>query len=64
MGKKIDGPASGAVGSGLLALTGYAQPTISLLQSKGRCTMNRVVAYIDGFNLYFGLKADHGRNYR
>jgi NYN domain len=26
--------------------------------------MNRVVAYIDGFNLYFGLKADHGRNYR
>ena len=25
--------------------------------------MNRVIAYIDGFNLYFGLKADHGRKY-
>jgi len=25
--------------------------------------MNRVVAYIDGFNLYFGLKADRGRKY-
>jgi uncharacterized LabA/DUF88 family protein len=25
--------------------------------------MDRVVAYIDGFNLYFGLKADHGRKY-
>jgi len=25
--------------------------------------MDRVVAYIDGFNLYFGLKADHGRMY-
>ena len=25
--------------------------------------MVRVVAYIDGFNLYFGLKADHGRRY-
>ena len=23
----------------------------------------RVVAYVDGFNLYFGLKADHGRRY-
>jgi hypothetical protein len=23
--------------------------------------MDRVVAYIDGFNLYFGLKAEHGR---
>jgi uncharacterized LabA/DUF88 family protein len=23
----------------------------------------RVVAYIDGFNLYFGMKADHGRKY-
>ena len=25
--------------------------------------MDRVVAYIDGFNLYFGLKASHGRRY-
>ena len=25
--------------------------------------MDRVVAYIDGFNLYFGLKADRGRKY-
>jgi hypothetical protein len=25
--------------------------------------MDRVVAYIDGFNLYFGLKAAHGRKY-
>jgi hypothetical protein len=25
--------------------------------------MESVVAYIDGFNLYFGLKADHGRKY-
>jgi uncharacterized LabA/DUF88 family protein len=25
--------------------------------------MDRVVAYIDGFNLYFGLKAEHGRKY-
>lgn len=25
--------------------------------------MDRVVAYVDGFNLYFGLKADHGRRY-
>jgi uncharacterized LabA/DUF88 family protein len=25
--------------------------------------MDRVVAYIDGFNLYYGLKADHGRKY-
>ncbi len=25
--------------------------------------MDRVVAYIDGFNLYFGLKAGHGRKY-
>jgi uncharacterized LabA/DUF88 family protein len=25
--------------------------------------MDRVVAYIDGFNLYFGLKVDHGRKY-
>jgi uncharacterized LabA/DUF88 family protein len=25
--------------------------------------MNRVIAYIDGFKLYFGLKADHGRKY-
>jgi hypothetical protein len=25
--------------------------------------MTRVVAYIDGFNLYFGLKAGYGRRY-
>jgi hypothetical protein len=25
--------------------------------------MDRVVAYIDGFNLYFGMKAEHGRKY-
>jgi uncharacterized LabA/DUF88 family protein len=25
--------------------------------------MNRVVAYVDGFNLYFGLKAGYGRRY-
>jgi uncharacterized LabA/DUF88 family protein len=25
--------------------------------------MDRVVAYVDGFNLYFGLKAEHGRRY-
>jgi uncharacterized LabA/DUF88 family protein len=25
--------------------------------------VNRVVAYVDGFNLYFGLKAGHGREY-
>ena len=25
--------------------------------------MDRVIAYIDGFNLYFGLKADRGRRY-
>jgi uncharacterized LabA/DUF88 family protein len=25
--------------------------------------MDRVVAYVDGFNLYFGLKADHGHRY-
>lgn len=25
--------------------------------------MDRVVAYIDGFNLYYGLKSDHGRKY-
>jgi len=25
--------------------------------------MDRVVAYIDGFNLYYGLKADRGRRY-
>jgi len=25
--------------------------------------IERVVAYVDGFNLYFGLKADHGRRY-
>jgi hypothetical protein len=25
--------------------------------------MDRVVAYIDRFNLYFGLKASHGRKY-
>ena len=25
--------------------------------------MNRVVAYVDGFNLYFGLKAVYGRRY-
>jgi uncharacterized LabA/DUF88 family protein len=24
---------------------------------------NRVVAYVDGFNLYFGLRAGHGREY-
>jgi hypothetical protein len=25
--------------------------------------MNRVVAYVDGFNLYFGLKEAHGRRF-
>lgn len=25
--------------------------------------MDRVVAYVDGFNLYFGLKAEYGRKY-
>jgi hypothetical protein len=25
--------------------------------------MNRVVAYVDGFNLYFGLKDGYGRRY-
>jgi hypothetical protein len=25
--------------------------------------MNRVVAYVDGFNLYFGLKEGYGRRY-
>ncbi len=25
--------------------------------------MNRVVAYVDGFNLYFGLKEGYGRWY-
>jgi uncharacterized LabA/DUF88 family protein len=25
--------------------------------------MDRVVAYVDGFNLYFGLRADHGHKY-
>jgi hypothetical protein len=24
---------------------------------------DRVVAYVDGFNLYFGLKADRGRKH-
>ena len=24
---------------------------------------NRVVAYVDGFNLYFGLKSDRGRKH-
>jgi uncharacterized LabA/DUF88 family protein len=28
-----------------------------------RCGVVRVVAYVDGFNLYFGLKEDHGRKY-
>lgn len=31
--------------------------------SKGRYTMNRVVAYVDGFNLYFGLREAYGRRY-
>jgi len=25
--------------------------------------MNQVVAYVDGFNLYFGLKEGYGRRY-
>jgi uncharacterized LabA/DUF88 family protein len=29
----------------------------------GRCIVVRVAAYIDGFNLYFGLKTRHGRRY-
>jgi uncharacterized LabA/DUF88 family protein len=29
----------------------------------GRCIVVRVAVYVDGFNLYFGLKAKHGRKY-
>jgi uncharacterized LabA/DUF88 family protein len=32
-------------------------------RSPGRCPVIRVAAYVDGFNLYFGVKAMRGRKY-
>lgn len=55
-------PKAGAVGPGLITLAGCAKPMpLSLVSA--RTLMERVIVYVDGMNLYYGLRAKHGRRY-
>jgi uncharacterized LabA/DUF88 family protein len=53
----------GAVGPGLLTLAGCLQRTPRTPFKLWRSAVNRVAVYVDGFNLYYGLRTRHGRQH-
>jgi uncharacterized LabA/DUF88 family protein len=54
-------PREGAVGPGLLTLAGCRKSITPF--GSARTLMKRVITYIDGMNLYHGLKDRHGRRH-
>src|SRR6266536_636756 len=62
-GQRETAPHPGPSGQGCSPWRGAPSIPHETPRSPEGCPVVRVAAYVDGFNLYFGLKAKYGRRY-